>query len=255
MKMNVDQRGPAGAPTLVLGHALGADMRMWSPQAEALSDRYRVVRVDFRGHGGTPPTAGAEFSQLADDLAELIEEHRFGTVHYVGCSMGGIAGMYLALRRPDLLRSLTLACTRCKANANAKQHAAKRRELVMREGVTAIVDSTVNNWFRPDSKAAYPLDVAAVRDALSNVSRDVYLDILDGLNSFDLSGHITGIELPCLVIGGRHDPAGDEVTFIHGQIGGSRLIWFERSAHLPNIEERDSFNDAIRSHVDEVEQK
>ena len=53
-----DLVGPAGAPTLVLAHSLGADRSMWEPQLEPLSRSYRVLRVDLRGHGASPSPPG-----------------------------------------------------------------------------------------------------------------------------------------------------------------------------------------------------
>ena len=47
--------GPADAPVLVLAGSLGSTTQMWRPQVPALAARFRVVRVDLRGHGGSPP--------------------------------------------------------------------------------------------------------------------------------------------------------------------------------------------------------
>jgi len=50
--------GPDEAPPLVLLNSLGADLRMWEPQAVALGDSFRVVRYDARGHGQSPVPPG-----------------------------------------------------------------------------------------------------------------------------------------------------------------------------------------------------
>ena len=65
--------GPAGAPTVTLSHSLATDLSMWDPQAKALATRYRVLRYDTRGHGGTDAPAGAyTLGQLADDARGLL---------------------------------------------------------------------------------------------------------------------------------------------------------------------------------------
>lgn len=46
--------GPAGAPVLVLAGSLGSTTAMWDPQVGVLAQRFRVVRYDHRGHGGSP---------------------------------------------------------------------------------------------------------------------------------------------------------------------------------------------------------
>ena len=50
--------GPAGAPVLVLAGSLGSTLEMWRPQVEPLSERFRVIALDHRGHGGSPVPPG-----------------------------------------------------------------------------------------------------------------------------------------------------------------------------------------------------
>jgi pimeloyl-ACP methyl ester carboxylesterase len=98
------ERG-AGRP-LVLVHAGIADGRMWEPQLERLSARYRVVVPDLRGFGRTP-MAETTFS-YADDLARLCAALDIETAAFVGASMGGTTVIDLALAEPDLV-----ACFAC----------------------------------------------------------------------------------------------------------------------------------------------
>ena len=57
MKTRYRLDGPAGAPVVVMAHALGATLELWDAQAATLAGRYRVLRYDVRGHGGSevPP--------------------------------------------------------------------------------------------------------------------------------------------------------------------------------------------------------
>lgn len=96
------ERG-AGRP-LILVHAGIADGRMWEPQLERLSVRYRVVVPDLRGFGRTP-MAEASFS-YAEDLARLCAALDIDTAAFVGASMGGTAVIDLALEKPDLVECL-----------------------------------------------------------------------------------------------------------------------------------------------------
>ena len=61
-------------PWLVMSHSLGCTTAMWDPQMAALAGRYRVLRYDTRGHGGSEAVAGAyTLEQLADDAAALMD--------------------------------------------------------------------------------------------------------------------------------------------------------------------------------------
>ena len=59
ISMNYTLDGPASAPVVTLSHSLATDLSMWDPQMKALTARYRVLRYDTRGHGGTEAPAAA----------------------------------------------------------------------------------------------------------------------------------------------------------------------------------------------------
>src|SRR3546814_13610247 len=66
--------GPADAPVLVLSNSLGTCADLWARQVPALSQHFRVLRYDTRGHGKSPVPAGDySFAQLAGDMAELLD--------------------------------------------------------------------------------------------------------------------------------------------------------------------------------------
>ena len=99
--------GPEDGLPLLLVHGWGGDGREWSPHAEALADRFRVIVPDLRGHGRSEvPDQGNTPVEMADDLAALLGH--FGTVPavVVGHSMGGQVVNLLAVRHPDLVRSV-----------------------------------------------------------------------------------------------------------------------------------------------------
>nr|WP_319213152.1 alpha/beta hydrolase [Streptomyces sp. ME02-8801-2C] len=99
--------GPVDAPALLLVHGWGGDGREWSFHAENLADRFRVVVPDLRGHGRSEvPGTGNSPREMADDLAALVEVLDRGPVVAVGHSMGGQVVNLLAVRRPDLVRSV-----------------------------------------------------------------------------------------------------------------------------------------------------
>jgi pimeloyl-ACP methyl ester carboxylesterase len=97
----------SGQRTVVFGHGLLWSGEMFTPQIDALSDRFRCVAVDWRGQGRSAVTdSGYDMDTLTEDLAALIEHLGIAPVDYVGLSMGGFIGMRLAARHPELVRSL-----------------------------------------------------------------------------------------------------------------------------------------------------
>ena len=106
----------SGPETIVFSHGLLFSSAMFRAQIDAFKDRYRCIAYDHRGQGGSAVTAdGYDIDTLSADAAALIEALDAGPCHFVGLSMGGFVGMRLALRRPELLRSLTLIETSAEA--------------------------------------------------------------------------------------------------------------------------------------------
>ncbi|MEV6484008.1 alpha/beta hydrolase [Streptomyces sp. NPDC051576] len=99
--------GSPDRPTLLLVHGWGGDGREWSPHAEALAEEFRVVVPDLRGHGRSEvPDEGNTPVEMADDLAALVETLATGPVVAVGHSMGVQVVNLLAVRHPQLVRSV-----------------------------------------------------------------------------------------------------------------------------------------------------
>lgn len=99
----------AGHETIVFSHGLLWSGRMFYDQIAVLKDQYRCITFDFRGQGQSQVTpSGYDVESLYADAVELIEVLGCSPCHFVGLSMGGFVGLRVAIRRPDLLKSLIL---------------------------------------------------------------------------------------------------------------------------------------------------
>lgn len=102
-------------PYLILQHGNGRAGRFWYSWVPYLSRHYRVVRPDARGLGQSPAgfdlESGITLDKLVGDLVALIATLGGRPVHFCGESMGGILGIALAARHPELVRTLTLVAT------------------------------------------------------------------------------------------------------------------------------------------------
>ena len=98
-----------GDPVVLLhGHTL--DLRVWDEIVPALvAAGLRAIRYDQRGHGrSASPAGGYRWGDHAADLAEVITRVAGGPAHLVGLSKGGGIALELAVRRPELVRTLAL---------------------------------------------------------------------------------------------------------------------------------------------------
>ncbi|HII39742.1 MAG TPA: alpha/beta hydrolase [Thermoplasmata archaeon] len=100
-----------GVP-LVFAHGGLDDYRYWTPHLEPFRRGYRTIAYSRRyNHPNARPPDRADYSAAvdADDLARLLDHLGVTRACVVGASYGGFAALLLALRRPDLVRSLVLA--------------------------------------------------------------------------------------------------------------------------------------------------
>ena len=93
--------------TLVLGHAGFVDSRMWDPQWDLLTQRYRVIRYDMRGYGKSDPAQGPRNRRR--DLAELLQHLAVERCALLGCSMSGTIMLDFALEHPEMVTALMTA--------------------------------------------------------------------------------------------------------------------------------------------------
>jgi 3-oxoadipate enol-lactonase len=104
--------GPKGAPTLVLLHGLAATGRLnWSAALRALSERFRVIVVDHRGHGRGIRTHHFRLADCADDAVAIADHLGIESLIAVGYSMGGPIAKLCWSRHRDRVRGLVLCAT------------------------------------------------------------------------------------------------------------------------------------------------
>jgi len=101
-----------GGPPLLLIMGLATDSTAWAFQLPEFARHYRAIAFDNRGVGRTSKPAGPySIHQMADDAAGVMDALGVARAHVLGVSMGGMIAQELALRHPERVSALVLACT------------------------------------------------------------------------------------------------------------------------------------------------
>ncbi len=107
-----DIPGPPGATAVMLLHGLGATARLnWGPCFRPLSEHFRVLSLDHRGHGSGLRTRRFRLEQCADDAVAVARKRGVERFIAVGYSMGGPIASLTWRRHPDQIAGLVLCAT------------------------------------------------------------------------------------------------------------------------------------------------
>lgn len=245
------EQGPDDGPVVVLAPSLGTTLAMWDQLAEVLSQTYRVVRVDIRGHGGSPmPSGPCTMAELAGDVIATADALGIDRFAFVGISLGGAIGQTLAVRHPERLTSLVLCCTG--PSFGDPETWRERAARVRAEGMAWLVEPTRQRWFTPGFLRSNPADSGRLLDMVAEASPVGYAACCDALASYDLAERLGEITAPTRVICGAEDPVSPPSVgqILLDGIPGADLVVIENASHMANIAQPAEFNAAVLEHLD-----
>lgn len=241
--LHVEDTGGEGPPVL-FSHGLLWDTRLFAPQVAALRARHRCIAYDHRGQGRSEVTAdGYDMDTLAADAAALIERLGVAPVHFVGLSMGGFVGLRLAIRRPELLRSLVLIDTSADPEARAKIPRYRLLNFVARWfGFGPVVDRVMPILFGPTflGDGARGAERAEYRSRLLALDRIGTPRAVRGvIERAGVSDQLHRIRTPTLVLVGEEDSATppDRAQALAAGIAGARLVRIPGAGHTSTLEQ------------------
>lgn len=241
-----------GEPFLFI-HGGGMSHEAWEQQSYSLTDDFRVVTVDLRGHGESDkPADGHTFERLAKDMNTLIAYLDLGPTSLVCHGVGGYVGILITLNFPHLVKRLCLVNSGARFMGSDAERGGFSPELWSNykegmkkdkiEATRNLIDSTF--FFRDPGPAVRQrmLDIAGQWPlyATKMLGRD-----MEGL---DLDNRLSEIHVQTLIMHGAHDKKQrfSGADHLRQKIAGAKLVVFENSAHNPQAEEVEKFNKMLK---------
>lgn len=246
----------SGTP-VVLGHSFLCTGDMWREQVRALESRYRLVNLDFRGHGRSGPVREPfTLYDAVGDVLGVLDELNIDRAVWCGLSVGGMVALRAALTVPDRVAALIVV----DSDAGPETAFRKLKYQTMGVGSQAVGirpflpaigrmmfgDTTrrkrlalVDEWRRVFSEVDVP---SAIHGMRAVIGRDSLISRLPEISS------------PSLVVVGQEDESlpPSRARRIHQGIEGSQFVEIPEAGHLSALEQPELVNDAIGSFLSDV---
>lgn len=198
-----------GSETVALVNGLADDLTSWEAQVPALVEAgYRVVSFDNRGIGAsTRPPGPYTAAMMAQDTRGLLDHLDVSNVHLVGVSMGGMIAARFALRWPEALRSLTLACTYAAPGPFCSRMFELWADSAAAFGVPHVMREVTLWAFTLDFFRTRPDELAQFEAAMSELDMGLpaYLSQLAVIQRHDTTAELGRLGVPTLVVAGEQD--------------------------------------------------
>ena len=243
--LNVSVEGRDGGPTLMLSNSLGCTLQMWEPQMKVLTQLFRVIRYDRRGHGRSaclpvPTPWSASAATCSRSSMTSISTRCIG----VDCRWAAWSDNGLARTHQSVSSKIVLANTACYYPDPTNW--LNRIKAVKEGGMASVADTIIAGWLTADFRERDPQSTATLKAMLLATPVQGYLACCEALSTLDQRALLPKIKSPTLVIAGRHDTAtplaGCEL--IRSNIPRASLTILD-AAHISSVEQSHAFTDVV----------
>ncbi len=254
LKFHYEVSGRPGAPWLVFSNSLMTDLTIWDAQCRAFRDGYRILRYDQRGHGQTPPPAGAStFDQLTDDLEALCDHLQIERAVMIGISMGGVTALRLAQRSPARVAGVVACDCQSFSPATSMTVWEERIRIACESGMGGLVSPTIVRWFRPAFIDRNGPGLDEVRRMIAATPLDGFVSCARALQSFDIRPQFAQISAPtCFIVGDGDSVLPTVMREMHRGLAGSYFAQIAEAGHLPNVEQPATVNHTIQAFLIQI---
>lgn len=203
LRLHYQTRGVG--PVIVLLHPVGLRGAFWDPVIDALSDRFRLISPDLRGHGQSDVSA-TDFTleDMAQDVIDLIAAVGAPPVFVCGCSLGGMLAQAVTIANPQIVRGMVVISAG-HSRDDAGRKAVLARAQAALAGMPAIVETTMERWFSAEAAKADPAMVAMVRTWLLEDDPVVHSRCWTAMAGLDHAASLGAIRAPALAIAATDD--------------------------------------------------
>lgn len=240
-----------GKPVVFLS-PVGADTSFWARQIPVLARHVRAITLDNRGIGRSSALPrGATTVDMAKDVIELLDHLGSGPAALVGCALGGLIAMQVALLRPDLVSALSLAACYESADRTILATTAAWRTAAGQSGMEAVFDQSVAWLFSEDYRRVHGDEIYKLKTfyRVNRQNPEEFRKQILVANGFRPARPLVELSCPVQLVHGLQDRliAADHAEALRQKIPGSRVEILPQGGHFLNWELSDAYNGLLRA--------
>lgn len=233
-------------PDLVLLHPVGLDGALWGGLIERCAPFRRVIAVDQRGHGQSPPARkGATMADYVAGTHAALQRAGVDKAVILGLSFGGMIAQEFAITHPERVSGLMLCGCPGAMPPEARPMILERGLAAERGGMAAVVDGTIERWFTADFRSQ-PV-VETVRKRLLSDDVAGWSAAWTAIADFAALPRLGAVRAPTLVVSGSADVATPFAasTALAAAIPGAELAVLPGASHMMQFEGAEIFAETV----------
>ena len=245
-----EEHGRSDGPPVILSSGLGGSAAYWAANLEPLADRFRIILYDHRGTGRSERALASDLTveDMAEDVVALMDGLGIDRAHLIGHAAGAVIGLALALKAPERLCSLVVVNGWSAPDPHFARCFETRLALLRNSGVDA--------YLRAQPIFLYPAPWISEHCEALDHEREIQLATFSvtsveariaALQSFDIDGRLSELDIPILAIAAKDDmlvpwTCSRELV---DRTPGARLELMQSGGHACNVTEPACFNHIV----------
>ena len=236
-----------GEPVIFLNGIL-ATTASWAFQLPVFSKEFKVILMDFRGQGNSDkPRTRYTMDMHVEDVRALLDHLGVDKVHVVGISYGAEVGMMFALKYPERVRSLVVACAVSHVDRPMRLRADRWMMAARLRSGRYLFITMVPDIYSDEFIGERWDFISSTAPRFEEVDFDAFIELLKSFMELDITDRLGEIKAPTLVVAAEEDRTKPPrySRLIHERIPNSELVIIKGAGHVVIWEKPDEFNEVV----------
>lgn len=185
--------------TVLLIHGIAESSIAWSQWVPLLAARFRVIRIDLPGFGGSAAPPGYDFTPAtySRDIATFLDRVGLAKVHVIGAKYGGSIAMDFAITHPARVSTLCIFGSPAKVSAAHFDQNGRSTEDSVRADREGWIRRTMP---RRLGSSASPAQVAWHTELMMSADPQALIGTTTAIGKIDFDDHLHKIAAPSLIV-------------------------------------------------------